>query len=284
MTQTDRSDTTLSAEALLAPHMPALRRHARALTGSQQSGDAYAAASLAALAADPAALERITETPRKALFQAFHLIWATTGAPADDPAAAPGAGAAETREAALPEAQLAALTPNAREALLLSRLEGFATADVADIIGVTPAEAEELVRIAVEEMQAAGRARVMIIEDEAIIAMDLHGIVSGMGHEVVGIARTRAAAEEMGARTAPDLILADIQLADRSSGIEAVSALVEQFGPIPVVFITAFPERLLTGTRPEPAFLIAKPYEDEQVRSAVGQALMTARRGSARDG
>ena len=42
---------------------------------------------------------------------------------------------------------------------------------------------------------------------------------------------------------------------------------------VPVIFITAFPERLLTGNKPEPAFLIAKPYTEEQVRSAVAQAM-----------
>jgi len=115
--------------------------------------------------------------------------------------------------------------------------------------------------------------KVMIIEDEAIIAMDLHSIVSEMGHEITGIARTRDAAVDMAAKARPDLILADIQLADNSSGIDAVTDIIGQFGELPVIFITAFPERLLTGERPEPAFLISKPYSEEQVRSAVSQAM-----------
>jgi DNA-binding LytR/AlgR family response regulator len=90
---------------------------------------------------------------------------------------------------------------------------------------------------------------------------------------VTGIGRTRAAAIELGLKKTPALILADIQLADNSSGIDAVNALLKQIGEIPVIFITAFPERLLTGDKPEPAFVIAKPYTEDQVRSAVGQAM-----------
>ena len=90
---------------------------------------------------------------------------------------------------------------------------------------------------------------------------------------MTGIARTHSAAVELAHGKRPDLILADIQLADGSSGIDAVNELLRDMGDIPVIFITAFPERLLTGERPEPAFLISKPYTEEQVRSAVSQAM-----------
>ena len=97
-----------------------------------------------------------------------------------------------------------------------------------------------------------------------------------MGHQVTGIARTHTAAVDLAHQKRPDLILADIQLADGSSGIDAVNELLRDMGDIPVIFITAFPERLLTGDRPEPAFLISKPYSEEQVRSAVSQAMYFA--------
>jgi CheY-like chemotaxis protein len=97
-----------------------------------------------------------------------------------------------------------------------------------------------------------------------------------MGHAVTGIARTRATAVALGRKDRPDLILADIQLADKSSGIDAVNDILTQFDALPVIFITAFPERLLTGTRPEPAFLITKPFSEDQVRSAVSQAMFFA--------
>jgi CheY-like chemotaxis protein len=113
----------------------------------------------------------------------------------------------------------------------------------------------------------------MIIEDEAIIAMDIESIVAEMGHRVTGVARTRDEAVKLGKADVPDLILADIQLADNSSGIDAVNDLLRDLGNRPVIFITAFPERLLTGDKPEPAFLISKPYTVDQVVSAVSQAM-----------
>jgi CheY-like chemotaxis protein len=140
----------------------------------------------------------------------------------------------------------------------------------------TPDEAESLVTTALREMEAGARGAVMIIEDEPLIAMDIRNIVEDMGHRVTGIARTFREAVALGGRERPELILADIQLADYSSGIDAVNELLRQLGDTPVVFITAFPERLLTGKKPEPAFLITKPFTLEQVRSAVSQAIFFA--------
>src|SRR5690606_12761411 len=147
---------------------------------------------------------------------------------------------------------------------------------IARIMQVEQPEAEELVQIALNEMGAALRGKVMVIEDETIIAMDLKGIVQAMGHDVTGVARTHSQAIDLAGKARPDLLLADIQLADGSSGIDAVNELLGDLGEIPVIFITAFPERLLTGDRPEPAFLISKPYTEEQVRSAVSQAMFFA--------
>jgi DNA-binding LytR/AlgR family response regulator len=70
----------------------------------------------------------------------------------------------------------------------------------------------------------------------------------------------------------PNLVLADIQLADGSSGIDAVNDMVAEFEAA-VVFITAFPERLLTGDKPEPAFLITKPFDANVVKAITSQAL-----------
>jgi CheY-like chemotaxis protein len=112
----------------------------------------------------------------------------------------------------------------------------------------------------------------MIIEDEPIIAMDLETIVRDLGHHVVGVAVTRDEAVAMALDKRPGLVLADIQLADDSSGIDAVKDILAQFS-VPVIFITAFPERLLTGERPEPTFLITKPFQRSTVKAAISQAL-----------
>lgn len=253
----------------IASDLPYLRRYARALTGNQATGDNYAAATLEAILQDRSILLADAH-PRVALFHAFHMIWATAGQPAGIEGEAPDPLEARAL------GHMAGLSANSREALLLHTVEGFSHAEVGQIVGVSEDEAAKLIELAISEMERSMTGRVMIIEDEAIIAMDIHSIVTEMGHEVIGIARTRDAAVKMGTREKPDLILADIQLADNSSGIDAVRDLMDQFGDLPAIFITAFPERLLTGERPEPAFLISKPYNEEQVRSAVSQAMFFA--------
>ncbi len=245
--------------------LPYLRRYARALTGSQAAGDNYAAATLEAILADRE-LMRDEET-RVGLFRAFHAIWQSSGEPVNT-----GGSSRESKA----QDRLSTLTPNSREALLLRTIEGLRYDQVARVMQIEQSEAEDLVQIALAEMGRAMSGKVMVIEDETIIAMDLKGIVTTMGHEVTGIARTHTAAIELANQQPPELILADIQLADGSSGIDAVNELLGSLGNIPVIFITAFPERLLTGDRPEPAFLISKPYSEEQVRSAVSQAMFFA--------
>jgi CheY-like chemotaxis protein/DNA-directed RNA polymerase specialized sigma24 family protein len=254
---------TVDPSASVARHLPYLRRYARALTGNQSSGDKYAVAVLESIIADPSVLTAHAD-PKVGLFSVFHSIWSTSGAPVAD---------ADDTLSGAAQAHMAGLTLNSREALLLNTVEGFDEEQVAAIMGIDSAEARHLVDVAVQEMERSVRGSVLVIEDEAIIAMDIVAIVEGMGHRVTDNARTHAEAVQMAAAAKPDLILADIQLADNSSGIDAVNDILAQFGNIPVIFITAFPERLLTGERPEPAFLINKPYTEEQVRSAVSQAM-----------
>ncbi|MBU3029060.1 response regulator [Paracoccus marinaquae] len=246
--------------------LPYLRRYARALTGSQRAGDNYAAATLEAILCDRSVMEGAGNA-RIGLFRAFHAIWQSSGQPVE-----PGEAPRERRAQDL----LRRLTPNSREALLLHTIEGLRHDQIAEVMQIEPASARDLVRVALDEMGQSLRGRILIIEDEVIIAMDLKGIVQAMDHQVTGIARTHAQALDLAGQQRPDLILADIRLADGSSGIDAVNELLSDLGDIPVIFITAFPERLLTGDRPEPAFLISKPYGEEQVRSAVSQAMFFA--------
>lgn len=250
----------------ISRELPYLRRYARALTGSQTAGDNYAAATLEAILADRSLMQ--ADDTRIGLFRTFHAIWQSSGQPVETEA--------QTAREARAQAHLRGLTPNSREALLLRTIEELRYDQIAAIMECPQSEAEELVQIALGEMSQAVSGKVMVIEDETIIAMDLKGIAQAMGHEVTGIARTHSAAIELAHKKRPDLILADIQLADGSSGIDAVNELLAEMGDIPVIFITAFPERLLTGDRPEPAFLISKPYTEEQVRSAVSQAMFFA--------
>ncbi len=257
----DQSPAQLSL--VVAKLLPYLRRYARALTGNQLSGDKYAAATLEALLVDRSVFD-MGMSHKVALFHAFHSIWSSSGNPMDGD---------ETGMAKRAQRHLARLTANTREALLLKTLEGFTIPQIAAIMAIDEDEVTHLVDVALREMAESVSGRVLIIEDEAIIALDLEQMISDFGHKITGVAATQKAAVALAAKERPDLILSDIQLADGSSGIDAVNDILKAAGDIPVIFITAFPERLLTGERPEPAFVITKPYDEEQVRSAVSQAM-----------
>jgi len=249
----------VSLRAALGPHLPYLRRYARILAGSQQSGDNFVRAALEMAVVSPDSLPDI-RFPRLALFRLFHAFWnphrAEAAADDDLPEGMPGAG---------------------REALLLTAVERFSLDETAIILGLDRAAVEAAIDEARKAIAGAIQSRVLIIEDEPIISMHLEQIVGDMGHQVVADAATRAEALEMALREEPDLVLADIQLADGSSGIEAVKDILERFD-VPVVFITAYPERLLTGERPEPTFLVTKPFEPEMVIATIGQALLARQR------
>lgn len=254
----------ISAE--IGRNLPYLRRYGRALTGSQSSGDRFAATTLEALLEDLSAMQ-VTPDPKVALFHAFHRVWSSAGSPLGEP---------DSSLSARAQIHMLKLTPNAREALLLHVIEGFTLEQIAVVMQVEVEEVANYVAIAEKEMQASVAGSVLVIEDEAIIALDIVDIVEGLGHVVTGTARTRMTAVALAMKTRPDLVLADIQLADKSSGIDAVNEILVAYPEIPVIFITAFPERLLTGDRPEPAFLITKPFTEGQLRSAIGQAMFFA--------
>ena len=257
-------EASLSAE--IGRNLPYLRRYGRALTGSQSSGDRFAATTLEALLEDLSAMHVVPE-PKVALFRAFHQIWTSAGSPLGEP---------DSSLSARAQGHMMKLTPNSREALLLNVIEDFTLGQIASIMQTGTDQDANFIETAVKEMEASVAGAVLVIEDEAIIALDIVEIVHAIGHRVTGTARTHTEAVAMALDDRPDLILADIQLADKSSGIEAVNEILARFPNTPVVFITAFPERLLTGVRPEPAFLISKPFTEDQLRSAVGQAMFFA--------
>jgi CheY-like chemotaxis protein len=165
---------------------------------------------------------------------------------------------------------------------LLIALEGFSEAEAAEVLEVPVTELRRLVEESGRELAADIATDVLIIEDEAFIAFDLEGLVESLGHRVIGIARTHREAVSLARGKMPGLILADIQLADGSSGIDAVNDLLGSF-EVPVIFITAYPERFLTGERPEPAFLIAKPYQPSTVSAVLSQALFFERKAARRE-
>ena len=241
----------------VAPELPFLRRYSRAITGSQVLGDAAVRETLEAILAAPDEFN-VDGPARLELYRVFHKIW--------QPMAASLGGTDN-----MPE-----LSARARQALMLTAVEGFSLKDASQIlmtdIDALSSDLEEAKTVIADSLKS----QIMIIEDEAIIALHIQSIVKGVGHDVLGVARTHAEAVKMAKETKPELVLADISLADGSSGIDAVKEILESID-VPVIFVTAFPERLLTGERPEPTFLITKPFEPIMLTATIAQALLTDR-------
>lgn len=271
----------MTISSSIAPHLPYLRRFARAVSGSQTSGDAYALATLEAIVADTHALRKDLE-PRVALYQVFLRVWGSVAFSAEDRTEAedrlqPASPANVALQGGLQ--RLEALTPRSRVAFVLSAVEGFTAEQIALALGCSTKYAEDLLHKAAIEISHQIATDVLIVEDEPIIAMDIEALVESLGHRVTEVARTHAEALAAVRRRRPGLILADVQLADGSSGINAVHDILSSFR-VPVIFITAYPERLLTGERPEPTFLISKPFRHEMVKAVISQALFFDQKAS----
>ncbi|MGI8568736.1 MAG: response regulator [Methylocella sp.] len=258
------------------PHLlPYLRRFSRALTGSQPGGDAYVLATLEAIVADPDSFAAAGDV-RTALYRFFLQVWSSV--PVNDHVDQAGFSGDEIGA----YRNLEAITLRPRIAFLLSTLEGFETAEVADILECSIEEAASLIDAAGREIAEQIRTDVLIIEDEPFIALDLEILVAELGHRAVSVARTHREAVKAARRERPGLILADVQLADGSSGLEAVNQILGDFS-VPVIFITGYPERFLTGMRPEPAFLITKPFGVDSLKAIISQALFFDRKSRRKD-
>ena len=255
---------TLGAQ--VAANIPYLRRYARALTGSQATGDAFVRATLEAALADDDLQADLSKGGRVPLYRAFNKVWSSAYLEIEDDQVADGSHEQAANQ------RLRQITPTNRQALLLTTVEDFSIHDTARIMDRDYSEIQQLVADAVEEIDRESTTSVLIIEDEPLISMQLEDLVRSIGHDVCGTAATRTQAQQVVAEQTPGLVLADIQLADGSSGLDAVDDILA-IDSVPVIFITAYPERLLTGDRPEPTYLITKPFQEATVRAAISQAL-----------
>lgn len=254
----------MSLSTRIAPYLPYLRRYSRALTGTQTSGDAYVAAVLEAIISDISIFPK-AENDRVALFKLYTQLFGTSAVAIPEPLSP---FAWEQRASV----NLASVSPLARQAFLLVSVEGFRPDEAAEVLGLESGEMARVLEQASQEISRQVATDIMIIEDEPLIAIDIEQMVMSLGHNVTGIARTRDEAVRLFNETKPSMVLADIQLADGSSGIDAVNDILKT-SSIPVIFITAFPERLLTGERPEPTFLVTKPFNPDMVKALISQAL-----------
>lgn len=254
----------MSLSQQLASDLPFLRRYARALTGSQEKGDAMVRSTLETALGDESLKQSLLDG-RVALYLAFH-----TALDAED-ITADSSRSGSTKEANAIR-KLAAITDRKRQALLLTTVEEFSPQQAGQILGIEPDAVEALASEAIAQIEKEQKTQALIIEDEPMILMQLEDLVASLGHHVCATATTHAEAVKAAGDTAPGLVLADIQLADGSSGLEAVQEILGS-SKVPVVFITAYPERLLTGDRLEPTYLVTKPFREQTVKAAISQAL-----------
>lgn len=251
----------------IAGDLPFLRRYARALNGSQARGDAMVKMALEMALGDEE-LKQSLAGGREALYRVFHQVL-------DQEEMGRDAGAGATAKEANAFAKLSAVADKTRQALLLTTVEGFTPPQAAKIMGIEASEALRLSQDAIAQIDAEQRTNVLVIEDEPMIQMQLEDLVVSLGHEISGTATTKSEAIQSVKAKRPGLILADIQLADGSSGLDAVQDILA-IDETPVVFITAYPERLLTGDRVEPTYLVTKPFREDTVKASISQALFFA--------
>ena len=264
----------MSNERELLLHLPRLRRYAQALCCSHQAGDELLMDTVRRL--DFVRLAD-KELMLVALFRLLNGTWAaahrtitqrSASTPDDCHADSPAHGTA----AAGFDQRLAALDPAARQTFLLIAQQGFPRPLAAAILRLQQAEFDALYATSEDAVLSRVSTDVLIIEDDAFVSADLGQIMKGMGHSIAGIAATCQQAVHLAAHHRPGLILCDINLADGSSGINAVNEIIGT-ASVPVVFITSHPDRLSTSTGNNAAYLVSKPYSAEQIRTVSSQVL-----------
>lgn len=254
-------------EAALLEQVPYLRRHARLLSGSQAVGDEYVRVCLEMVIAEPTWLDGADL--RVQLFKAFNAVWTSVNKALTDPEAGSSVDLAQRVEEGL-----RSLPAIERQALLLVSVEGFTREEAAAILDIDLDALKDHLARGRGMLQAQVSVPVLIIEDEQIIAADIARIVEEMGHHVVGTAARQERSVELAEQLKPGLVLADIKLDGNGDGIAAAQAILEDY-QVPIVFVTGYPERLLTGQGLEPAFVVSKPFVAEALKVTIANALAT---------
>ena len=243
------SDRTALLRAL-----PYGRRYARALLGSQERGDAVVAAALRAALAELA--PGMSDAGARAALYLAISDDVRRAPPRDRPGTGTGTGC-PCCSACCCCSRRSKSNPSRRPRRLAASKSRSRSASCAR---------------RARALRANAAARVLIIEDEPIIALDIQDLVERCGHSVVGIASTESEAVQIARAERPSLVLADINLGAGGDGAAAVSRILRDV-TAPVIFVTAFPERLLTGEAVEPAFVITKPFDPTTLAVATYQAV-----------
>jgi len=252
---------------LILANVKYLRRYARALHGSQQSGDTYVRLCLEALLQQRNKIVATGDVKHQ-LFKIFHDVWQRINFSDGEQIEGPSQLMTDFSV----KARLEAIPARERQILLLTTLENFSVREAGEIIGVSEAQAEALLAKAWLAVSDQISTSVLIIEDEPLIAADVSNLVTEMGHTIIGMAADQAEAVELAKKMAPGLVLTDIDLGSGGSGLLAAQEILRSID-VPIIFITAHPEQLLTGERLEPTYLVTKPFEPDALRVTISQAL-----------
>lgn len=158
------------------------------------------------------------------------------------------------------------------QAAILVDIMEFNIDDTAKILKVGKEELERLLDQARSERKKPVQGKTLVIEDEALIADEICEIAEDAGVEILGPVATRPEAVSLANSNPPDLILSDYDLGPGGTGLDAVKDITSQHNSI-AIFITGFPEEVLTGEDYEPAFVLKKPYDTDAVHAAIFYAL-----------
>ena len=246
-------------EQAVYKYLPILRLFGRSISGNQRIGDKFVAATVKYLADHIVMPDNLSVKT-----YAFRVLVRHWNDMADIVLTGDDAGIKKFSN----------LTPVHRQAYIMHVICGLEVFEVAEALSVTVSEVRSIFVRAGREIteQKKLMARILIVEDERLIQLEFATIITQLGHTVVGVAENRSEAIEIINDQDVDLILCDIQLKGGDSGLDLMTEILAT-KTIPFIVATAFPERFLTGSGPEPAFLVAKPFSSEQIALAITQAL-----------
>jgi CheY-like chemotaxis protein len=114
--------------------------------------------------------------------------------------------------------------------------------------------------------------KILIVEDEILIAEDLRLILQRMGHQVVGIASSGAEAIEKANKLHPDLVLMDVRLQGPMDGVEAARR-IRSTADIPIIYVTAYASVLASLDLNDRCTRLAKPFSPLQLQAAIAGVL-----------
>lgn len=246
----------------LARLIPRIRRYAYALTGSKSVGDDYVAACLAKYVASPR--PDGNRARARELFRCFHSIWDDFGVQGSYHESGPEV-----------EQILGQLPAGIRAAFLLRTMEGFDSYETATILETDEFFLRRSYNVALRAYHRVDRdRRVLVIEDDHIVARHIGSLIDEIGLTQIGPARSSQEAVDMANEMRPSAMVVDINLEDGLTGLNAIGDIRSRLD-IPAIFVTALPEQAKQVMK-RGDFLVPKPFKNSTVRSAIKRSVMAA--------